>query len=64
MTTVTVSLREELRHDFSQARSDLARARLRHAKKDTPAERAAVADCLMRIDTVLDMYLESLCPHW
>lgn len=59
MTTLYVGLAEELQQDFSRARVQLTLARLDRAKKDTPANRAAVAECLVRIDAVLDMYLEA-----
>jgi hypothetical protein len=59
MMTLHVGLAEELQHDFSRARAQLTLARLHRAKKDTPANRAAVAECLARIDAVLDMYLEA-----
>ena len=57
MNITSYSLREELAVDFSRACAQLAEARLRQIEKDTPANRAAVAECWARIDAVLDMYL-------
>lgn len=57
MNIVSCSLRDELSVDFSRARAQLAEARLRQDKKDTSANRAAVAECWTRIDAILDMYL-------
>jgi hypothetical protein len=59
MTTICASLADELQHDFSQARVQLAKARLYQAEKDTAATRAAVARWLSFIDAVLDMYLDA-----
>jgi hypothetical protein len=57
MNIINCSLRDELSVDFSRARAQLAEARLRQDEKDTPANRAAVAECWTRIDAVLDMHL-------
>jgi hypothetical protein len=57
MNIISCSLRDELSVDFSRARAQLAEARLRQDKKDTSANRAAVAECWTRIDAILDMYL-------
>ncbi len=57
MNSVSCSLRDELGVDFSRACAQLAEARLRLHEKDTSANRAAVAECWVRIDAVLDMYL-------
>ena len=43
MTTIHAGLADELQHDFSRARAQLATARRQQAEKDTPATRAAVA---------------------
>jgi len=43
--------------DFSAACDELAEARLRQSRKDTPDHREAVAAARDRIDAVLDMYL-------
>lgn len=63
MTTLSVSLADELQHDFAQARAQLAEARLHQAEKDTLEARAAVARWLSLIDAVLDMYLDTRGPH-
>jgi hypothetical protein len=57
MNIISCSLRDELSVDFSQACAQLAETRLRQDEKDTPANRAAVAEHWARIDAVLDMYL-------
>jgi hypothetical protein len=57
MSSTGCSLCDELSIDFSRACAQLAEARLRQDEKDTPANRAAVADCWTRIDAVLDMHL-------
>ncbi len=62
MTTICASLADELRHDFSCARAQLAEARLHQQERDTPDNRAAVARWLRLIDTVLDMYLDTSAP--
>ena len=51
------NLVEELKHDFLRTRVRLAQARLRQTLKDTPANRAAVAECRTQIDRILDMHL-------
>jgi hypothetical protein len=43
--------------DFSTACSELDYARIQQSTKDTPTNRAAVAEARARIDAVLDMYL-------
>jgi hypothetical protein len=58
MTALIEDLRTELGIDFTGACQELAQARVRQQRKDTPQNRAAVADCLVRIDFVLDVYLE------
>ena len=59
MTTICASLADELQHDFSRARVQLAEVRLRQAEEDTPATHAAVVRWLSFIDAVLDMYLDT-----
>jgi hypothetical protein len=59
MTFVVDGVLAGLRVDFCQASAELAEARGRQHQKDTPANRVAVADCLARLDGVLDMYLEA-----
>jgi hypothetical protein len=56
ITTVD-SLQDVLGLDFSIAHGELAEVRLQLACKDTPANRAAVAEARARIDALLDMYL-------
>jgi hypothetical protein len=58
MTATHTSLVEELRQEFCRARLQLAQARVRQALKDTPDNRAAVAECRTQIDRILDMHLE------
>jgi hypothetical protein len=64
MTTACDSLADELRHDFSHARGQLAEARLHQEEKDTTDSRAAIAQWLSLIDAVLDMYLDTNAPGW
>jgi hypothetical protein len=59
MISTVDSLTSALSLDFSMACGDLAAARLRHSRKDTPDNRAAVAEAHARIDAVLDMYLDA-----
>ncbi len=58
MTTTVLDLRAALGADFTGACAELAAARRAQARKDTPAGRAAVAQCRDRVDAVLDLYLE------
>jgi hypothetical protein len=58
MTVLIEDLRTELLIDFAGVCEELAEARLRQQQKDTPQHRAAVAECLAWIDSVLDVYLE------
>jgi len=62
MSALCLSLADELREDFSRARSELIEARRRGTVKDTPAHRDCVAHWLAVIDTVLDMYLDTRAP--
>lgn len=62
MTALIEDLRTELGIDFAGACEELAEARFQQRQKDTPQSRAAVADCLSRIDSVLDVYLEMWAP--
>jgi hypothetical protein len=55
------SLHEVLVLDFCTAHSELAETRLQQRCKDTPGNRAAVAEARARIDAVLDMYLAAGC---
>lgn len=57
MTTVLGGPATELERDLARAAAELAEARERQRRKDTPAHRRAVAECLAR----LDGYLEA--PH-
>jgi hypothetical protein len=58
MTTLQADLAECLGLDFSLACQDLEQARQRQRDKDSPGHRAAVAECLARIDSHLDMWLD------
>ena len=62
ITTVD-SLQEVLDVDFFVACNELAEARLQRACKDTPDNRAAVAEARTRIDALLDMYLAAGTPR-
>jgi hypothetical protein len=56
MDTVHDTLADEINFVFSRACIDLAQAQVRLWEKDTPENRAAVADCRTEIDEVLDWY--------
>jgi hypothetical protein len=62
MTATIEDLRTELGIDFAGVCEELAEARSQQQQKDTPQNRTAVAECLGRIDTVLDVYLEMWAP--
>jgi hypothetical protein len=55
--TTVENLQEVLHLDFSMAHSELAEARLQLTCKDSPGNRAAVAEARARIDALLDMYV-------
>jgi hypothetical protein len=55
--TTVESLEDVIGLDFSTACSELDHARIQQSTKDTPTNRAAVAEARARIDAVLDMYL-------
>jgi hypothetical protein len=56
-TTATVAnLHEVLGLDFTVACCELTEALLQQERKDSPGNRAAVADARARIDGLLDMY--------
>jgi hypothetical protein len=57
--TTVENLESVLDLDFCSACSELADARLEQRYKDTPGNRAAVAEARARVDAVLDMYLEA-----
>jgi hypothetical protein len=57
MITTVDNLESVLVLDFFMACSELAEARLERSRKDTPGNRAAVAEVRARIDAMLDMYL-------
>ena len=59
MITTVYTLESALGLAFATTCGDLAEARLQRHHKDTPANRAAVAEARARIDAVLDMYLET-----
>ncbi len=57
MNAVTVnSAPDVLRVEFERARLKLSAATTAQRGKDTPAARAAVADCRARIDGILDSW--------
>jgi hypothetical protein len=58
MSTLQADLIDTLRLDLSVACQQFGRARQQQCEKDTPAHRAAVAECLARIDAYLDMWLD------
>lgn len=58
MTVVQDTVASEVLLDLSGARTALAEARHREAERDCPANRAVVADCHARIDSLLDLFLE------
>ena len=57
MTAAVDNRRTTIQLDLVRAHSQLAEARRRQRQKDSPGNRAAVATCLTRMDTVLDTYL-------
>jgi hypothetical protein len=59
MTAIRTGLAEELEQEFRRQRVQLARARVHQTLKDTPANRAAVAECLAHIDAILDLHVET-----
>jgi hypothetical protein len=59
MSTVMTDVLTELEGDLSWARLELADARFRRRQKDTPRNRLAIAECLDRIDALLDMHLDA-----
>jgi hypothetical protein len=58
-----VDVATQIRLDLSTLRRQLAEARLRQRRKDSPAARHAVTDRLERIDALLDMQLETQHPR-
>jgi len=59
MTTMCDSLADQIAGDFTRTCAELAKARHHQRQKDTPAHRAAVADCRAQVDAVLDLFLET-----
>jgi hypothetical protein len=59
MISVQDTLGDELFLDLSRACIELTEARTRQAERDSGLNRAAVAECHARIDSLLDMFLES-----
>lgn len=61
MTAAIVAdgVQDALEQDLAVARCELAEARGRQRRKDTPGHRNDVARTLSRIDGLLDMYLEA-----
>jgi hypothetical protein len=58
VNTLQNDLAESLNLDLLLACEEFGQARQRQIQKDTPAHRAAVAECLTRIDACLDMWLD------
>jgi hypothetical protein len=58
MSALQADLVDTLRLDLSVACLELGQARQQQREKDTPDHRAAVAECLARIDAYLDMWLD------
>lgn len=58
MSTLQTDLADALGLDLSLACQEFGQARQRQTEKDTPAHRAAVAECLTRVDACLDMWLD------
>jgi hypothetical protein len=63
MTAIWGGLVEEVQLDFSRACAQLDRARRQQAEKDSPANRAAVAEGLAIIDDIFDLYREIQAPR-
>ena len=57
MSTVADSLVQEITLALSRARLEHTQAVVQRLRKDTPANRALVAEWSARIDSLLDMYL-------
>jgi hypothetical protein len=49
--------------DVTATRYELSAARVRLSQKDSPGNRASVAECWARIDALLDMLLEADGGH-
>ena len=58
METLSDTLRDSLRVDFTLARIELIEARRSQQRKDTPAARAHVEECRSRLDYILDTWLD------
>jgi hypothetical protein len=59
MPTVADSLIEELILELSRASAEYSQAAGQLRDKDTPANRALVAECSTKINSLLDMYLDA-----
>ena len=59
MTVVLDDLETQIDADLTEVWIELAQARLRQRAEDSPANRAAVAECRTRMDVVLDLVLET-----
>jgi hypothetical protein len=59
MTTVQDTLGSQVLLDLSRAATDLARARQHQTVRNCAGDRAAVAECHARIDSLLDLLLEA-----
>jgi hypothetical protein len=58
MTITLNNICDELEVDLGLARQKHIEAQARQKEKDTPENRAAVAEIWTRIDTILDLLLE------
>ena len=56
MMLVSDSLTESIELDFREACLELDRARAAWRAKDTPAARRRLAQCVARVDAILDMW--------
>jgi hypothetical protein len=59
MISVQDTLGDELFLDLARACIELTEARTRQAERDSALNRGVVAECHARIDSLLDMFLES-----
>lgn len=59
MTIVQDTLGNAILLDLTRAWGELTEARTLQAERDCAAHRAAVAECHARIDSLLDMFLET-----
>jgi hypothetical protein len=57
--TTTECLCGAIEVDVTAVRSELSEARARLRQKDSPGNRASVAECWARIDALLDLLVEA-----